>query len=85
MITIILHIYNNPDPTLHGMKTTSNKMSLADMYIYKRDAKWQNMQHAFVGARPQLRFIESFCYEVFYFLLFNIHINCVFHHMTTVS
>jgi len=67
MITInsIHHLhFCHPDSTLHGLQTIFNKMSLkiADMYMSVMQY-FQNMQRAFVGARPQLRIIGSFCYE----------------------
>ena len=57
-----LHIYN-PDSTLYRIKTIFNKISLADMYMNVTQYL-QNMQRAFVGARPQMWFRGPFCYEV---------------------
>ena len=46
------------------MKNIVNKMSVSDMYI-------KVMQHAFVGASPQLQVISLFCFEVFIILYIN--------------
>mgnify|MGYP007133285452 CR=1 FL=1 len=44
-------------------------MYVADMYI--EVTQYDKMQHAFVGASPQLRVISAFCFEVFIILYIN--------------
>ena len=49
-------------------------MYVANMYI--KVTQYDQMQRAFVGDSPQLRVISSFCFQVFYYSVYELSV-CV--------
>ena len=64
-------------PTRHTLKTITTNYLFNKMFVEEiKVTQYDNMQRAFVGASPQLRFISSFVSKLFLFGIF-IYSVCV--------